>query len=237
MRASDEAVDIQSRMFAPLYGIPEDPATGSANVALIGLLAHLAPERSLTLSKQIGQGFDMGRPSIMSAQAVKRDGDVAHTLIGGECVEVMRVLLLPFSDSGQYVPCLAGFSASLLRLGKGRGSRSVEAFDANLHFFYATGKISAVGQRNALPSTHIRCIITASLCHPDRGLLHPAPFSETLAHALSADHFPVRVSKVVAASKRYARTGLSPHREMPTVVPFAGLVTPWRQCEIRPNVP
>jgi trans-2,3-dihydro-3-hydroxyanthranilate isomerase len=79
VRISDEAVDIQSRMFAPLHGIPEDPATGSANVALIGLLADLAPERSLTLSEQIGQGFDMGRPSIMSAQAVKRDGNDADT--------------------------------------------------------------------------------------------------------------------------------------------------------------
>jgi trans-2,3-dihydro-3-hydroxyanthranilate isomerase len=93
VRTSDEAVDIQSRMFAPLHGIPEDPATGSANVALIGLLAHLAPERSLTLSKQIGQGFDMGRPSIMSAQAIKRDGNVTHTLIGGECVQVMRGII------------------------------------------------------------------------------------------------------------------------------------------------
>jgi trans-2,3-dihydro-3-hydroxyanthranilate isomerase len=90
VRTPDDAVDIQSRMFAPLHGIPEDPATGSANVALIGLLAHLAPERSLTLSQQIGQGVDMGRPSILSAQAVKRDGKVTQALIGGECVEVMR---------------------------------------------------------------------------------------------------------------------------------------------------
>jgi trans-2,3-dihydro-3-hydroxyanthranilate isomerase len=93
VRTSGEAVDIQSRMFAPLHGIPEDPATGSANVALIGLLAHLAPKTSLTLSKQIGQGFDMGRPSIMGAQAIKRDGNVTQTLIGGECVEVMRGII------------------------------------------------------------------------------------------------------------------------------------------------
>src|SRR5260221_5987811 len=32
-------VDIRARMFAPLHGVPEDPATGSANVALVGLLA------------------------------------------------------------------------------------------------------------------------------------------------------------------------------------------------------
>jgi trans-2,3-dihydro-3-hydroxyanthranilate isomerase len=40
------------------------------------------------LSKKIGQGFDMGGPSIMDAQAVKRDGNVTQTLIGGECVQV-----------------------------------------------------------------------------------------------------------------------------------------------------
>ena len=58
-------MEIQTRMFAPLYGVPEDPATGSANVVLIGLLAHFRPEADLTLSKTIGQGFDMGRPSIL----------------------------------------------------------------------------------------------------------------------------------------------------------------------------
>ena len=50
---SSDGADIQSRMFAPLYGVPEDPATGSANVALIGLLAHLHPEADLRLTKTI----------------------------------------------------------------------------------------------------------------------------------------------------------------------------------------
>ena len=31
-------VDVYARMFAPLHGVPEDPATGSANVTLAGLL-------------------------------------------------------------------------------------------------------------------------------------------------------------------------------------------------------
>jgi trans-2,3-dihydro-3-hydroxyanthranilate isomerase len=70
--------------------LPEDPATGSANVALIGLLAHLSPKADLAVSKRIGQGFEMGRPSIMDAQAEKRDGKVVQTVIGGECVEMMR---------------------------------------------------------------------------------------------------------------------------------------------------
>ena len=33
---AEEGADFQSRMFAPLHGVFEDPATGSANVALIG---------------------------------------------------------------------------------------------------------------------------------------------------------------------------------------------------------
>jgi trans-2,3-dihydro-3-hydroxyanthranilate isomerase len=89
VQAADGSVDIQTRMFAPLHGIPEDPATGSANVALIGLLAHLRPEADLALSKTIGQGFDMGRPSLLAASAEKKDGRVTATYIGGRCVPMM----------------------------------------------------------------------------------------------------------------------------------------------------
>ena len=44
-------IDIRARMFAPHLNIPEDPATGAANVALIGLLASLRSEANLSLSK------------------------------------------------------------------------------------------------------------------------------------------------------------------------------------------
>ena len=82
-------VDIRARMFSPHHGIPEDPATGGANVALVGLLAHLSPERNLTLSKSIAQGVEMGRPSLLHAEAIKTDGVVTTTFIGGQCVPVM----------------------------------------------------------------------------------------------------------------------------------------------------
>jgi trans-2,3-dihydro-3-hydroxyanthranilate isomerase len=82
--------DIEARMFAPEHGIAEDPATGAANVALIGLLAHHRPERDLVLSKTIGQGFDMGRPSILDASAEKKAGAVVATHVGGGCVPMMR---------------------------------------------------------------------------------------------------------------------------------------------------
>src|SRR4051812_40146503 len=86
----DRDIDIRARMFAPLKGIPEDPATGSANVALIGLLAKLEAEPDLQLSKTIAQGVEMGRPSLLEALAEKRGGVVTATYIGGRCVQVMQ---------------------------------------------------------------------------------------------------------------------------------------------------
>jgi trans-2,3-dihydro-3-hydroxyanthranilate isomerase len=89
VQAREGDIDIQCRMFAPLHGIPEDPATGGANIALVGLLAHFRPEADLTLSKTIGQGFDMGRPSILEGSAVKKAGRVVDTWIGGRCVPML----------------------------------------------------------------------------------------------------------------------------------------------------
>jgi trans-2,3-dihydro-3-hydroxyanthranilate isomerase len=85
----DGGIDVRARMFAPLHGVPEDPATGSANVALAGLLASLRPEPDLSLQLRIAQGVEMGRPSLLEASAEKRDGRVTQTRIGGRCVPVM----------------------------------------------------------------------------------------------------------------------------------------------------
>lgn len=89
VQVREDARDIQTRMFAPEHGIPEDPATGAANVALIGVLAHHRPEPDLLLEKTIGQGFDMGRPSVLQAAASKKNGQVIACRIGGRCVPMM----------------------------------------------------------------------------------------------------------------------------------------------------
>jgi trans-2,3-dihydro-3-hydroxyanthranilate isomerase len=88
-QVDEPGIDIRARMFAPHLNIPEDPATGSANVALIGLLAHLRPEPTLALTKTIAQGVEMGRASMLHAEAAKQDGVVTATYIGGSCVPVM----------------------------------------------------------------------------------------------------------------------------------------------------
>ena len=88
-QVAEDGLDIRARMFAPHHGIPEDPATGSANVALIGLLAKLRGESDVRISRTIAQGVEMGRPSLLTAEAEKKNGVVTATYIGGRCVPVM----------------------------------------------------------------------------------------------------------------------------------------------------
>jgi trans-2,3-dihydro-3-hydroxyanthranilate isomerase len=83
-----DGFDIRARMFAPLSGVPEDPATGSANCALAGLLAHYSQHPNGSFSWRIAQGVEMGRPSTLIARAEKRDGVVQTTRIGGASILV-----------------------------------------------------------------------------------------------------------------------------------------------------
>jgi trans-2,3-dihydro-3-hydroxyanthranilate isomerase len=83
-----DGFDICARMFAPLSGVPEDPATGSANCALAGLLAHYSQHPNGSFSWRIAQGVEMGRPSTLIARAEKRDGVVQTTRIGGASILV-----------------------------------------------------------------------------------------------------------------------------------------------------
>jgi trans-2,3-dihydro-3-hydroxyanthranilate isomerase len=85
--------DIRARMFAPHDGVPEDPATGSANCALAGLLGHFHPSPSGMFEWRIAQGVEMGRPSTLRARAEKTDGQVISTWIGGNCVMVSDGLI------------------------------------------------------------------------------------------------------------------------------------------------
>jgi trans-2,3-dihydro-3-hydroxyanthranilate isomerase len=92
IRSSDD-FDIRARMFAPSSGVPEDPATGSANCALAGLLAHYIQKPNGSFSWRIAQGVEMGRPSTLTARAEKRDGVVQTTRIGGASVLVSEGVL------------------------------------------------------------------------------------------------------------------------------------------------
>ena len=86
-RSNDE-FDIRARMFAPFDGVPEDPATGSANCALGGLLTYYNDASSGNYEWKIAQGIEMGRPSSLKARTQKKDGEVISTYIGGSSVMV-----------------------------------------------------------------------------------------------------------------------------------------------------
>jgi len=85
---SCDEFDIRARVFAPLDGVPEDPATGSANCALAGILSHYDEAQDGRFQWRIAQGVEMGRPSILNAEATKEGGTVVTTTIGGACVMV-----------------------------------------------------------------------------------------------------------------------------------------------------
>ena len=76
----------RARMFAPLLGIPEDPATGSAAASFAGYLAEKNSLQSGTLKWKIEQGFEMGRPSLLFIEADKQDGKTTAIRVGGSVV-------------------------------------------------------------------------------------------------------------------------------------------------------
>ena len=89
-RRGETVTHLRTRMFAPLAGVMEDPATGSANAALAALLTSLAPGENVDLHFEIEQGVEMGRRSQIIASARKTaEGPVSAT-VAGSCVPVMR---------------------------------------------------------------------------------------------------------------------------------------------------
>ena len=73
-----------ARMFSTSMGMGEDPATGSAAAALIGLLAkHANPGQT---EYRLRQGHEMGRPSLIEMQFRKEGDALTHVGIGGHAV-------------------------------------------------------------------------------------------------------------------------------------------------------
>lgn len=79
---------IHARMFAPGFGIPEDPATGGAAVALAGYLGALRRPADGTARWTIEQGVEMGRPSLLHLEADVSYGAISSVRLGGQSVIV-----------------------------------------------------------------------------------------------------------------------------------------------------
>lgn len=78
---------IRARMFSPLSGTWEDPATGSANATLGALLLSLGDAESARYESR--QGVEMGRPSNLTVRAW-RTSDGIRASVAGACVPVFR---------------------------------------------------------------------------------------------------------------------------------------------------
>jgi trans-2,3-dihydro-3-hydroxyanthranilate isomerase len=78
---------IRARMFSPLSGTIEDPATGSAAAPLAALLLSLT--RHTECRYDIAQGVEMGRPSRLLCTA-RRTADSIRASVGGNCVPVLQ---------------------------------------------------------------------------------------------------------------------------------------------------
>jgi trans-2,3-dihydro-3-hydroxyanthranilate isomerase len=80
--------DLHGRMYAPGFGIAEDPATGSAAAAMAGYLAKRDARRDGTLRWRLEQGFEMKRPSILDIEADVARGQITGVRVGGATVLV-----------------------------------------------------------------------------------------------------------------------------------------------------
>ena len=74
---------IHARLFAPTFGIAEDPATGSAAGILAGAGAIITGFSGKRLALTIDQGILMGRPSRLEAEARLSGGQVVSISVGG----------------------------------------------------------------------------------------------------------------------------------------------------------
>ncbi len=88
---ADPEASVHCRMFAPHFGIPEDPASG---VALGALAAYLVKHRLIRWSDRLAflaeQGLEMGRPSRLFVEATVRGGEATDISVGGRCILVGR---------------------------------------------------------------------------------------------------------------------------------------------------
>ncbi|MCU4179963.1 PhzF family phenazine biosynthesis protein [Bosea sp. BH3] len=82
-----EGNTIRARMFAPLAGTWEDPATGSASATLGALLLTLDGGEDAAYT--ITQGVEMGRPSLLNVTS-RRAEDGVRSRVGGGAVPMLR---------------------------------------------------------------------------------------------------------------------------------------------------
>lgn len=77
------------RVFADYFGVPEDPATGSANGCLAGYLVHHRYFDTAQIDLRVEQGYEIGRCSLLYLRARRRERDI-EVAVGGKVVMTAR---------------------------------------------------------------------------------------------------------------------------------------------------
>ena len=81
--------DLSVRVFTEYFGIPEDPATGSANGCLAGYLVKYSYFGSDLVDVRVEQGYEIGRPSLLLLKAGKNQEEI-EVNVGGKVVMVAK---------------------------------------------------------------------------------------------------------------------------------------------------
>lgn len=81
--------DLNVRVFADYYGVPEDPATGSANGCLAGYLVKYRYFGKGQIEIRVEQGYEIGRPSLLFLRAEDK-GEKIDVSVGGKVVMIAK---------------------------------------------------------------------------------------------------------------------------------------------------
>ena len=81
--------DLNVRVFADYYGVPEDPATGSANGCLAGYLVKYRYFGKDRINIRVEQGYEIGRPSLLLLKAEDREGKI-DVQVGGKVIMIAK---------------------------------------------------------------------------------------------------------------------------------------------------
>jgi len=85
----NEENDLNVRVFVDYYGIPEDPATGSANGCLAAYLVKHRYFGSNRINIRVEQGYEIGRPSLLYLKADEEEEKI-NVAVGGKVLMVAK---------------------------------------------------------------------------------------------------------------------------------------------------
>ncbi|MFX1534386.1 MAG: PhzF family phenazine biosynthesis protein [Promethearchaeota archaeon] len=77
------------RVFADYYGVPEDPATGSANGCLAGYLSEYQYFGKKSINIRVEQGYEIDRPSLLLLRAKQAEKTI-EVFVGGKVILIAK---------------------------------------------------------------------------------------------------------------------------------------------------